>query len=51
MEFAITVPVMFPGADDSWQPSGARSFLFGEPRAIGAPAGASDGLERHRVLR
>jgi len=32
MEFAITAPVMFTGADDSWQPGGSRSFLFGEPR-------------------
>src|SRR6266852_7904627 len=28
MEFAITAPVMFTGADDSWQPSGARSFCL-----------------------
>jgi CrcB protein len=33
MEFATTAPVMFTGADDSWQPGGSRSFLFGEPRA------------------
>ncbi len=51
MEFAITVPVMFTGTDDSWQPRGARSFLFGKPRAICAVAVASDGLERHCVLR
>ena len=51
MEFAITAPVMFTGTDDSWQPSGARSFLFGKPRAICAVAVASDGLERRCVLR
>jgi len=51
MEFAITAPVMFTGTDDSWQPRGARSFLFGKPRAICAVAVASDGLERHCVLR
>src|SRR5439155_12015558 len=51
MEFAMTAPVMFTGADDSWQPGGARSFLFGPPRAICALAVASDGLERHCVLR
>lgn len=28
MEFAITVPDYFSGADDSWLPGGARSFLF-----------------------
>jgi hypothetical protein len=28
MEFAITVPA-HAGADDSWLPGGARSFLFG----------------------
>jgi CrcB protein len=31
MEFAITAPVTLTGADDSWQPSGSRSFLFGKP--------------------
>jgi hypothetical protein len=28
MEFAITVSESFVETDDSWQPSGARSFLF-----------------------
>src|SRR6266849_4802214 len=28
MEFAITAPDIFTRADDSWQPSGSRSFLF-----------------------
>jgi CrcB protein len=28
MEFATTIPAIFAGADDSWQPSGSRSFLF-----------------------
>jgi len=50
MEFAITAPVMFTGADDSWQPRGARSFLFGGLPAIYALAAASEGLERHCVL-
>ena len=35
MEFATTALLLFTGADDSWQPSGSRSFLFGDPR-IGA---------------
>jgi PII-like signaling protein len=39
-------PVMFTGADDSWQPSGSRSFLFGEPRAITHCAPLGDGWER-----
>jgi hypothetical protein len=51
MEFAITAPVMFAGADDSWQPGGSRSFLFGEPRAITRCARLGAGLERHCVLR
>src|SRR5713226_4784709 len=28
MEFATTASAIFVGADDSWQPSGSRSFLF-----------------------
>src|SRR5258708_10369672 len=28
MEFATTVPVQYTAIDDSWQPSGARSFCF-----------------------
>jgi len=50
MEFAINAAVMFTGADDSWQPSGARSFLLGGPRTICALAVPSDGLERHCVF-
>ena len=29
MEFATTGPLFLIGPDDSWQPSGSRSFLFG----------------------
>src|SRR6266404_731998 len=28
MEFAITGPILQIDSDDSWQPSGSRSFLF-----------------------
>src|SRR6266850_2416228 len=34
MEFAITAPAIFVGADDSWQPSGSRSFLFSRLQGI-----------------
>ena len=30
MEFAITVPMFFVGADDSWLPRGAGSFLLAQ---------------------
>src|SRR2546430_12413272 len=33
MEFAITVPALFTGSDDSWQQR-ARSFLFADAPAI-----------------
>lgn len=49
MEFAITGPLFLGGSDDSWQPSGSRSFLFGKPRAVGGLAVASRGLEQHCV--
>jgi hypothetical protein len=51
MEFAITAPGIFAGADDSWQPSGSRSFLFDEPQAILWCARTGQGMERHCVLR
>jgi len=31
MEFAITALMFFIGADDSWLPRGARSFLLALP--------------------
>jgi hypothetical protein len=34
MEFAITGRRVSRGSDDSWQPSGARRFFLGAPRAI-----------------
>src|ERR1700704_3491561 len=34
MEFATTAPAIFVGVDDSWQPSGSRSFLFATSQAI-----------------
>src|SRR6202795_520055 len=43
MEFALSAPVVFAEADDSWKPGGSRSFLFSEPRAItAAPLRATD---------
>src|SRR4029077_2510817 len=34
MEFAITAPALLAGADDSWQPSGSRSFLLYETAGL-----------------
>jgi fluoride exporter len=36
MEFATTVPVQSSGSDDSWLPSGARSFFYFARQRIGA---------------
>jgi hypothetical protein len=50
MEFAITGPMLCVGSDDSWQPSGSRSFLFRESQAILRCAQMGRGLEQHCVL-
>jgi len=50
MEFATTAPAIFVGADDSWQPSGSRSFLFSESQGILWCAQTGRGLEQHCVL-
>jgi hypothetical protein len=49
MEFAITATASIAEADDSWQPSGSRSFLFTEPRAIINCALRRRRLEQHCV--
>jgi hypothetical protein len=51
MEFAITGPMLSIDSDDSWQPSGSRSFLFRESLAILRRAQTGRGLEQHCVLR
>jgi hypothetical protein len=50
MEFAITAPDIFTGTDDSWQPSGPRSFLFSGSQGILWCAQTGRGLEQHCVL-
>lgn len=58
MEFAETVPMHWIGADDSWMPSGARSFCFWRCRskigervriALIAIFGAAGTLARYSV--
>ena len=50
MEFAKTAPAILVGADDSWQPSGSRSFLFSGMQEILWRAQPGRGLEQHCVL-
>jgi len=50
MEFAITAPLTFAGADDSWQLR-ARSFLFVNAWVICRRSRTGCGLERICVSR
>src|SRR6267378_1541994 len=51
MEFATTAPAIFVGADDSWQPSGSRSFLlWGRKGFSGAPTGPRIGATMRIAL-